>query len=147
MLNAKKSQPVELLPIFKDVRLISQVQSVNMYLIYGIPNCDTVKKAITWLNQHNIPYAFHNYKKEGISKVRLETWCKQAGWETLLNKKGTTWRKADPKTQATLHSQKSVINWLSENTSAIKRPLLEKDNKVLAVGFEEAVYQKIFKIK
>ncbi len=124
-----------------------RVQSVNMYVIYGIPNCDSIKNAITWLNQYDIPYAFHNYKKEGISNEKLDEWCKQVGWETLLNKKGTTWRKADPKTQAAVISQKTAVKWLSENTSAIKRPLLEKDKKVLAVGFEEAEYQNIFKIK
>ena len=66
--------------------------------LYGIPNCDTVKKARTWLSSHNIEVDFHDYKKEGITKEKLKQWSKEAGWETLLNKKGTTWRQLPAET-------------------------------------------------
>lgn len=111
-----------------------------MYIIYGIPNCDTMKKAITWLNAHKVPFEFHDYKKLGITGNKLKEWSKQVGWETLLNRKGTTWRELDPATQALITNEKAAIKLLSENTSAIKRPVLEKDGKVVAVGFDIATY-------
>lgn len=117
-----------------------------MYTVYGIPNCDTVKKALTWLDTHKIPYTFHSYKKQGITAARLRNWSSQLGWEALVNKKGTTWRKLDPKVQAAITSEKAAIQLLAEHTSAIKRPLIEStDGKVTALGFDPAVYEKTFK--
>ena len=116
-----------------------------MYIIYGIPNCDTVKKAITWLKQHAIVYEFYDYKKKGISPGGLKNWSKQVGWETLLNKKGTTWRQLDAKIQSAITNERAAIKLLSENTSAIKRPLIEKDDTVVTVGFDEDRYKNIFK--
>lgn len=117
-----------------------------MYTVYGIPNCDTVKKALTWLDAHKIPYTFHNYKKQGITAAKLKNWSKQTGWESLLNRKGTTWRKLDPEVQASITSEKTALQLLAENTSAIKRPLIENpDGKVTALGFDPASYEQAFK--
>ena len=116
-----------------------------MYNIYGIPNCDTVKKAITWLNNHKIPYVFHDYKKEVITAAKLKNWMAQLGWETILNKKSTTWRSLDGTVQATISSEKAAIALLVKNTSGIKRPLIEKGDTVVALGFDEALYNKTFK--
>jgi Spx/MgsR family transcriptional regulator len=116
-----------------------------MYIIYGIPNCDTIKKALAWLKANGIEYLFYDYKKNGIPTSKLSAWSKQVGWESLLNKKGTTWRKLDASVQESITSEKKAISLLAENTSAIKRPLIEKDNKVVALGFDELVYKKLFK--
>ncbi len=116
-----------------------------MYIVYGIPNCDTLKKATAWMQKNKIPFQFYDYKKQGISKEKLIQWCGQVGWEIILNKKGTTWRKLTPEQQATIKTEKNAIKFLLENTSAIKRPLVEKDEKVLVVGFEEITYQSLFK--
>lgn len=116
-----------------------------MYTLYGIPNCDTVKKARTWLEKQKIPYQFHDYKKSGITTAKLKQWSSQVGWEILLNKKGTTWRSLDEKTQASVTNEKTATKILAENTSAIKRPVIEKEDKVIMVGFDEATYAKLFK--
>ncbi len=116
-----------------------------MYIIYGIPNCDTFKKAISWLKQHAVVYEFHDYKKKGISSARLKSWSEQVGWETLLNKKGYTWRQLDTKIQSSITNEKAAIKLLAENTSAIKRPLIEKGDTVIIVGFDEESYMNIFK--
>jgi len=116
-----------------------------MYTLYGIPNCDTVKKARVWLEKQKIPYIFHDYKKEGISIAKLKQWSSQVGWEVLLNKKGTTWRSLDEKVQSTVTNEKAALKLLSENTSAIKRPLIEKGDKLMMVGFDEEAYGKVLK--
>ncbi len=116
-----------------------------MYIIYGIPNCDTIKKALAWLKANGIDYLFYDYKKNGITTSKLSAWSKQVGWESLLNKKGTTWRKLDATVQESIINEKKAIGLLVENTSAIKRPLVEKDDKVIALGFDEVLYKKLFK--
>lgn len=115
-----------------------------MYTIYGIPNCNTVKKTLDWLNVHKVKYTFHNYKKEGITAAKLKNWSKQKGWEILLNKKGTTWRGLDETVQASITNEKKAIALMTEFTSIIKRPVIEKDDIVIAVGFDEKEYEKIF---
>lgn len=117
-----------------------------MYTLYGIPNCDTVKKARTWLEENKIPYAFHDYKKLGISQTKLKEWSAELGWEQLVNTRGTTWRKLEPAAQQKINTAKTAIPWLAENTSAIKRPLIEKNGKVLTLGFDANAYPKIFKV-
>ena len=119
----------------------------TMYIVYGIPNCDTVKKVFTWMEEHNIPYEFHNYKKSGITPVRLKTWSKQVGWETLLNKRGTTWKDLDAATQATINNETSAIAFMVANTSSIKRPVIERGDKVEVVGFDVKDYTTVFKKK
>lgn len=115
-----------------------------MYIVYGIPNCNSVQKARTWLNQHNIPYEFHDYKKSGITKTRLNSWSKQLGWENLLNKKGTTWRGLDEETQNSITTQALAVKLLTEHTSIIKRPIIELNDSIVAIRFDEAEYQKVF---
>lgn len=115
-----------------------------MYTVYGIPNCNTVKKALDWLNEHQIAYEFHDYKKKGITAEKLQSWAAQTGWEALVNKKGTTWRQLDPAAQASVTSEKAAVTLMKEKTSVIKRPLIEKNNKVVALGFDEEAYQKAF---
>jgi len=116
-----------------------------MYVIYGIPNCDTIKKVITWFNDNKISYEFHDYKKLGIAPAKLRNWIRQAGLETVLNRKSTTWRELDAKTQVSITNEKAAIALMAENTSIIKRPVIEKGDKVITVGFNEAAYEKLFK--
>lgn len=113
-------------------------------VIYGIKNCNTVKSALDWLKKHDVEYEFHDYKAKGISKAKLKSWCEQVGWERLVNKKGMTWRQLTPNEQSAITSQSKAIDLMTEKTSVIKRPLIEADNKVLALGFDEKEYVKVF---
>lgn len=115
-----------------------------MYTIYGIPNCDTVKKTLNWLESHQVKYDFHDYKKLGIDKEKLQTWCKQVGWETILNKKSATWRELGADVQATIQTEAKAIQVMMANTSIIKRPVIEKNGKLLVVGFNEKQYGELF---
>lgn len=116
-----------------------------MYTVYGIPNCDTVKKALDWLKSNNINYEFHDYKKKGISDDKLKAWSEQVGWEKLLNKKSATWRGLDEATQSSAVDEASAIAIMRDATSIIKRPVIEKGKNIVAVGFDEAGYKKAFK--
>lgn len=109
-----------------------------MTTIYGIKNCDTMKKAFAWLSDHRVRYDFHDYKSAGIDAARLEVWSKKVGWEVLLNTRGTTWRKLSPAQQANVDQAKAIV-LMKENPSLIKRPVLET-GKVLLVGFDPAQY-------
>ena len=111
-------------------------------IVYGIKNCDTVKKAIDWLKKKNIAFEFHDYKTQGISEEKLKEWTKQVSWEILLNKRGTTWKKLDAAVQEKTNNEKAAIAVMRENTSIIKRPVIEKNGKVIAVGFDEKEYSK-----
>lgn len=113
--------------------------------VYAIPNCNTVKKAIDWLKANKVAYEFHDYKKSGITPTILTNWCKQVGWEALVNKKGATWRLLPAEVQDTITSQKAAIALMIEKTSIIKRPLLELDNKIIVLGYDEAEYKKALK--
>jgi arsenate reductase len=113
-----------------------------MTTIYGIKNCDTMKKAFTWLDDHGIAYEFHDYKKSGIAPARLEAWSKQVGWEVLLNTRGTTWRKLAPAQQADLDEARAIA-LMVENPSLIKRPVLEHDDKNVLVGFAPDRYAAV----
>lgn len=112
--------------------------------IYGIKNCNTVKSALDWLKKKKIEFEFHDYKSKGITEAKLKAWSKQVGWESLVNKRGTTWRQLDEATQKKITSEKAAIALMLEKTSVIKRPLIEENGKVLALGFDEAVYKKQF---
>ena len=112
-----------------------------MIKIYGIPNCDTIKKARKWLKDNNFDYEFHDYKKLGVPEKELKAWVKQLGWETLLNKRGTTWRKLDDDTKNSVN-EKSAIKIMLENPSIIKRPVLS-DGKTLLVGFKADEYSTL----
>jgi arsenate reductase len=107
--------------------------------LYGIRNCDTMKKARAWLEDNDIEYGFHDYKAMGIDRQRLEGWCRKAGWETLLNRAGTTFRKLPESDKAGIDEKKAVALMLAE-PSMIKRPVLES-GKDLLVGFRPETYK------
>ena len=110
--------------------------------IYGIKSCDTMKKARTWLDDHGVAYVFHDYKAEGIDKASLERWAKEVGWEVLLNRAGTTFRKL-PDAQREGLTEKKAIALMLEQPSMIKRPVLDVGGKLL-VGFKPEAYAKQF---
>jgi len=112
--------------------------------VYGIPNCDTVKKSLDWLKKNKIDYEFYDYKKSRITKAKLEAWSKKVGWEVLVNKKGTTWRKLTPEEQKKVTNQSAAIKVMMENNSIIKRPVVEAGEKLL-VGFNETDFIKQLK--
>ena len=116
-----------------------------MKTVYAIPNCNTVKKAFDWLKANKVNFEFHDYKKKGITATQLKNWCKQIGWEALINKKGATWRQLPKEIQESITTQKAAIALMMEKTSIIKRPLIEEDGKILALGFDEAEYKKALK--
>ena len=110
-------------------------------VIYGIKNCDTMKKARAWLDKHKVDYAFHDYKTAGIERAKLEGWAKKAGWETLLNRAGTTFRKLPDKDKTGLSAKKAMALML-EQPSMIKRPVLDLGGGKLVVGFAPELYAK-----
>ncbi|STQ90806.1 ArsC family reductase [Iodobacter fluviatilis] len=112
--------------------------------LYGIPNCDTVKKAKTWLSGQVHDFEWHDYKKSGISAPLLEAWITQVGWETLLNRQGTTWRKLDDATKASIDNKEAAIALMIMQTSIIKRPVLD-NNGTITVGFKPEVYASLFR--
>jgi arsenate reductase (glutaredoxin) len=107
--------------------------------IYGIKNCDTMKKARAWLDKRGVKYDFHDYKAAGIERERLERWCQTAGWETLLNRAGTTFRKLPDKDKNGLDAKKAVALMLAQ-PSMIKRPVLDLGGGKLLVGFKAEIY-------
>jgi arsenate reductase len=113
-------------------------------ILYGIKNCNTVKTAIDWLKKNNVDFEFHDYKTKGITSSKLKEWSGQIGWESLVNKRGTTWRQLDEATQKKIINEKSAIDLMIDKTSVIKRPLIEAHGKVVALGFDEAEYKKAF---
>jgi arsenate reductase len=115
-----------------------------MVTVYGIKNCNTVKTALEWLKRNKAEIDFHDYKTKGISEAKLKQWSKQVGWESLVNKKGTTWRQLDAATQAKVTNEAAAIALMKEKTSVIKRPLIEQGDRVIALGFDEATYKKVF---
>jgi arsenate reductase len=116
-----------------------------MKTVYAIPNCNTVKKALDWLKENKVAFEFHDYKKKGVTGTLLTTWCKQIGWEALINKKGATWRQLPKEIQETITTQKAAIALMTEKTSIIRRPLIEENGKIIAIGFDETEYKKALK--
>lgn len=108
--------------------------------IYGIKNCDTMKKTFTWCKEHGVDYEFHDYKKLGVDRARLEAWCKVLGWQALVNTKGPTWRKLAPE-QQNLSSEHKAIDLMIEYPSLIRRPLLETADGQLLLGFDPISYE------
>ncbi|WP_153233568.1 ArsC family reductase [Glaciimonas soli] len=111
--------------------------------LYGIPNCDTVKKARTWLEEQEIAYTFHNFKKDGVSQELITTWLADIAWDTLVNRKGTTWRNLPEQRRAKITDAVSATPLMIENPSIIKRPVLFT-GKNTYVGFSDELYQRIF---
>ncbi len=111
-----------------------------MLQVYGIPNCDTMKKARRWLDDHAIEYEFHDYKKKGIDESLLRKWIDQVGWEVLLNRRGMMWRKLDETKKQNI-DKTSAIGIMLDTPSIIKRPVLVDENQNILVGFKENEYR------
>jgi arsenate reductase len=112
--------------------------------LYGIPNCDTVKKARTWLDAQGLPYTFHDFKKAEISRELVQGWLKDVAWDVLVNRKGTTWRALSDERKAAITDADSATTLMLESPSVIKRPVLAAAGRT-HVGFSDALYQQIFK--
>jgi len=108
---------------------------VRMTTLYGIPNCDTVKKARAWLTEHGVAYTFHDFKKLGVPQTPLDRWLASAGWETVINRKGTAWRALDETTRAGVTDAASARAVALAQASVIKRPVVEWDDGSVTVGF------------
>jgi arsenate reductase len=111
--------------------------------LYGIPNCDTVKKARDWLTTHDHAAVFHDFKKQGLESATAAAWLEQLDWEVLVNRKGTTWRKLPDERRAEIVDKASALALMLETPSVIKRPVLSRDGK-FSVGFSDAQYQQLF---
>lgn len=112
--------------------------------LYGIANCNTVKKARAWLAEKNIPMEFHDFKKQGINESLLKSWTTQVGWEKLVNRQGTTWRQLPDEIKASISNEAAAIHLMLEKPSLIKRPIVEQDGKITHLGFDDARYQSLF---
>jgi arsenate reductase (glutaredoxin) len=110
--------------------------------VYGIPNCDSVKKARVWLTEHGVDYAFHDFKKQGVPPEALDLWLQHVGWETLVNRKGTTWRKLDPALQASVVDNASARALMLAHASVVKRPVVVADQTVI-VGVNPDAWQNV----
>lgn len=110
-----------------------------MVKIYGIRNCDTMKKAFAWCDANAISYEFHDYKKQSVPRERLVQWCRTLGWKTLVNVKGPTWRKLSPEQQA-VTTQSQAVALMMEHSSLIRRPVVENEAGQLLVGFDPTMF-------
>ncbi len=108
-------------------------------ILYGIPNCSSVKKARLWLDAHQINYIFHDYKKQGVPDA-IQAWVAEHGWMAVCNRKGTTWRSLDPAAQASVCDAASAIEQMRSHASLIKRPILALDAQHSLLGFDEVAY-------
>jgi arsenate reductase len=116
-----------------------------MLTVYGIPNCNTVKKARTWLDEKGIEYSFYDYKKKGITAEKITGWFQYYPWEKLVNKAGTTWKQLSDEEKAAVTDEKSATDLMISKNSVIKRPLIEDETgKVLVLGFSEGEYESTF---
>ncbi len=113
--------------------------------LYGIPNCNSVKKACDWLDSHKIDFLFYDFKKIDVSQFLLVNWLTQISHEKLINRNGTTWRGLDAATKSTLIDDNAFIELMQNKPSVIKRPILEKDGKIITVGFDGQLYTELFK--
>lgn len=110
--------------------------------LYAIPNCDTVKKARIWLADHGVTYQFHDYKKQGITRERIEHWLTQKRWEELVNRSGTTWRKLPDADKPT--NTEAAIALMLEKPSVVRRPLIEQNGQIVLLGFNADSYEAAF---
>lgn len=111
--------------------------------VYGITNCNTVKKALDWLKDNHVDYEFHDFKKKGVSEDKLEEWNQKAGYEKFLNKQGLTWKQLPAEVKESIKTKADALHLLQEKTSMIKRPVIE-DGGFLFFGFDEGVYKTHF---
>ncbi len=112
-------------------------------VLYGIPNCDTVKKARVWLTANGHEFVFHDYKKQVLPESELQAWLQQQDWQILLNRKGTTWRALSEERKLSITDAGGALELMRENPSIIKRPVLVADGKILAVGFDATRYASL----
>lgn len=112
-----------------------------MNILYGIKNCDTVKKARAWLEANHIEYTFHDFRTDGLSEIQVNKWINELGLETLVNKRSTTWKELDEETKNKFNE--NAVQVITANPTLIKRPLLETGNKKF-IGFKDAEYARIF---
>lgn len=127
-------QPIDL--ILRNAKMSSQ----TCIQIYGINNCSTVKKALTWFEARNIPYEFHDYKKNGVPRDRLVEWCHTLGWAALINTRGTTWRKLTHEQQA-ISTQSKAVATMMDFPSVIRRPVIETTEGQILVGFAPTLFE------
>ena len=113
-----------------------------MTTIYGIANCDTMKKARAWLDGHGVAYAFHDYKKAGLPEALARAWVAELGWEALINRRGTTWRKLPESAREGIDAE-SAVRLMTESPSLVRRPLLDTGD-ARHLGFSDSQYQEIF---
>ena len=113
-----------------------------MITLYGISNCDTMKKARAWLDGHGVAYAFHDYKKAGLAEPLARAWVAELGWEALINRRGTTWRKLPESVREGIDAE-SAVRLMMENPSLVRRPLLDTGD-ARHLGFSDSQYQEIF---
>lgn len=113
--------------------------------VYGITNCNTVKKALDWLKANNVAYEFQDFKKLGVGIDKLNEWDTKAGYEKFMNKQGLTWKQLDPAVKESIKTKDDALHLLQQKTSMIKRPVIE-DGDFLFFGFDEATYAKHFNI-
>lgn len=125
----------------------SRCANLQPLKLYGISNCNTVKKTRDWLAQHDITIEFHDFKKQGLDAKTLENWLQQYQCDVLINRKGLTWRALTDEQKQQVTNNSSSFTLMLEKTSIIKRPLLEQQGKLLHIGFDAAAYARIFKLK
>jgi len=113
-----------------------------MITVYGIKNCDTVKKACNWLTKNNIEYQFHDFRKDGLTQTKVKQWASKVDWEILLNRRGTTWRKLSDQEKDSINKT-NALKLMVEQPTLIKRPVVEHSDNVM-VGFSEDTYKETF---
>ena len=122
---------------------MNQKPVIPSVTLYGIPNCDTVKKARDWLTANGVAHAFHDFKKQGVPLPKIDQWIAATGWEKLLNRRGPTWRKLDDATQASVVDAASAVAVMVANSSVIKRPVVQWPDGEITVGFDAAAWLRL----
>ena len=118
-----------------------------MIIVYGIPNCDTVKKARAWLTAQGVNHEFHDFKKQGVPALQINHWIAAAGWEKLLNRRGPTWQKLDKATQASVVDAASAIKIMTASSSVVKRPVVQWPGGQITVGFDAGAWEELAKLQ
>jgi arsenate reductase (glutaredoxin) len=126
-----------------DVYGMIMVMTSKTITVYGIPNCDTVKKARAWLTAQGLDYEFHDFKKQGVPEAQLDNWLQQVGWEKLVNRKGNTWRTLDAATQSRVVDAASAKQVILLNSSVVKRPVVHWHRGQITVGFDTSAWQAL----
>ena len=125
------------------MRPMNQKPIIPSVTLYGIPNCDTVKKARDWLTANGVAHAFHDFKKQGVPLPKIDQWIAATGWEKLLNRRGPTWRKLDDATQTSVVDAASAVAVMVANSSVIKRPVVQWLGGQITVGFDGEAWQRL----